>query len=199
MWGWQNIVSESVSHCGLWLSSHSHEGVPILTGEWKLALGCTMSRNTRIYCWTFPWMVWHATTLGLWDTAHHPYISTCFCGKPFSSYYTFVGCKLVYNQTPPSLLHRQHYCTVCGCETATTHCAICFCDQEFLEISQINKTHRQFYCEHLYSNTMYFIMHHIIVSWKSSECLRKLFKTWFRSCSPAILWFQCDRSSTVYN
>ena len=56
-------------------------------------------------------------------TVHHPYISTCFCGKLFTTLVSvlFTECKLVYiqptNQLPPSLQHWLH-------EAAVSHCTL---------------------------------------------------------------------------
>ena len=48
----------------------------------------TLTRNTPC-SWTFStsWF-FHAATSGITDTVHHPYISTCFCGKHFYAPYS---------------------------------------------------------------------------------------------------------------
>ena len=179
----------------LWfVSSHSHEGIPILTGEWKLTLGCTMSRNTHTYCWTFPWMVWHA--------AIHPW-SSRQCTIPTSLR------AFVENHFPPIVVlwgaswyttkhHHPYYIdsttvwSVVVKQPCLSHhilyVAICFCNQGFLQISQINKLTDNFIAN-IYIQIQCILLCITLLSHGgvSIECLHKLFKTWFRSCSPAIL------------
>ena len=77
----------------------------------------------------YPWSSRHATSLHLyvllWKTIFLPLY--------------FYGVQAGIQPTPSSLLHRQHYCAVCGCETAMPeppHTVYC---NMFLQISQINK------------------------------------------------------------
>ena len=62
----------------------------------------TLTRNTLPCSWTFSTsQFFHVAPNGIRDTAHHPHISTCFCGKHFYSpcSYTFYGVQTAWQVT----------------------------------------------------------------------------------------------------
>ena len=70
----------------------------------------TQSLNTPPCSWTF-FISWsfHAATSGIRDTVHHPYISTCFCGKHFYApcFFTFYGAQAAWRHVSTGHVHTS--------------------------------------------------------------------------------------------
>lgn len=64
-----------------------------------------MSWNTHPCSWAFPPINWffRAATSSIRDTLHHPYVSTCFCGKRFYSLMTYGTMAHKSNMVTPSM------------------------------------------------------------------------------------------------